>query len=651
MGKWRAVIYRTDEDKKLLEENKLEFLQQRSLLMKRIWQFTRPHMWTLLWSLFLLFALKALRIVNPLIFKQLLDDAIPNKNLSQINLLAFGSVFLPLCTRLVSSMRERATTHFAHSLTQSLKRAIYAHYQKMGIRFFITTPKGEIMARLDQDVDGAHKAISGTLITTFGEIFQLILASSALISLDYELGIIVLVLFPCFFFPARLWASRLRNGDQSAVLATRELWSFVAESLNVNGAYLTKLFGLQEYNSRQYQIKSEKAFEVRNQTWLRDTLFWTFIASISAFSTAVIYWWGGRAVIEGRITPGTLFSFTSYLSSVYSPLTSLLNNWMDILKALLGFERIFEILDMDIEIEEKEFPVILKPGQVRGEVIFDHVSFSYATYEQQHPNRIERVKRGYRDSGAVTSAGQVIPHYNKEKTEKQPWVLKDVCFAVEPGKMCAIVGHSGAGKSTLTSLLLRLYDPCKGSISIDGHDIRDLALKTFSEVIAVVPQECVLINDTIRNNLLLAKAEASQAEIENACKMANVFDMITQCPQGFDTIVGEEGFRLSGGEKQRLAIARAILKNPHILILDEATSSLDSVSERYIQDAMQPLLKNRTSFVIAHRLSTILQADLILVLDHGCLVEQGTHRELLEKDNLYARLYHTQFRTQEAATN
>jgi len=226
------------------------------------------------------------------------------------------------------------------------------------------------------------------------------------------------------------------------------------------------------------------------------------------------------------------------------------------------------------------------------------------------------------------------------------WVLKDLSFTVEAGQMCAIVGHSGAGKSTLTSLLLRLYDVCEGSISIDGQDIRDLSLSSISDIIGVVPQECVLLNDSILNNLLLARPDASLEEVEKACRMANIFGMIHECPQGFHTIVGEDGFRLSGGEKQRVAIARAILKDPRILILDEATSSLDSISERSIQDAMRPLLGNRTSFVIAHRLSTILQADLILVLHHGQLVEQGTHRELLEKDGMYARLYNTQFKAQ-----
>jgi ATP-binding cassette subfamily B protein len=405
--------------------------------------------------------------------------------------------------------------------------------------------------------------------------------------------------------------------------------SAIGETLNVNGALLVKTFGRRDYEINRYETINRNVRNIGIRRALVGRWFFMGLSIAGALGTALVYWVGGHYVLDDVITPGTIVTFAAYLSRLYGPISSLTNVQVEFVQALVSFERVFEYLDMPLEIDDKPDAVALR--QVRGEIEFQHVSFSYmeevSESSEPDPAAPEATEGG--DGGKIVST--------------RLWALKDVDFHVPPGELVALVGPSGAGKTTITYLLPRLYDPTDGRICVDGYDLRDVTLDSLAAQIGIVTQETYLLHDTIAANLRYAKQDATQAEMESACRAANIHDFIMTMPDGYKTIVGERGYRLSGGEKQRLSIARVILKDPRILILDEATAHLDSQSEALIQAALEPLFKGRTSFVIAHRLSTILMADRILVMSEGQLVEQGTHPELLAKGGLYAHLYETQF--------
>jgi ATP-binding cassette subfamily B protein len=445
------------------------------------------------------------------------------------------------------------------------------------------------------------------------------------------------------------------------------------ETLNVSGALLVKLFGRATSEVLRFRSRAErvKAAGVRQAYMMR--WFFLTVSLISAVGTVVVFWVGGLLVLQGSFTVGTIVAFTAYLGMLYGPLSSLTNARMDLSTSLVSFERVFEVLDLPVEIHDRPIPVRLP--SVMGSVRFDDVSFSYQPGEDAPGtaglSEVERFSpHGGSEAPPLSQEGGRLPGQAAEvpggKTseaspetptgasrdleglggpeEEVRWAVRDVSFEVEPGQLAALVGPSGAGKTTITYLLPRLYDPTEGRICIDGYDIRDLALDTLAAQIGMVTQETYLFNDTIRANLLYSRPDATEAEMVSACRAANIHDFIADLPDGYDTIVGNRGYRLSGGEKQRVAIARVILKDPRILVLDEATSSLDSQSEALIQQALERIMQGRTSLVIAHRLSTVLSANTILVLDHGHLVEQGTHAELLALGGLYGHLYETQFR-------
>jgi ATP-binding cassette subfamily B protein len=432
----------------------------------------------------------------------------------------------------------------------------------------------------------------------------------------------------------------------------------------VSGALLVKLFGRTATEVGRFRARAERVrwAGVRNSYLMR--WFFLTVSLISAVGTVVVFWGGGLLVLRGAgFTIGTMVAFTAYLGMLYGPLSALTNARMDLATSLVSFERVFEVIDLPLEIRER--PGAKALARVRGHVRFQNVSFSYepddAAEEAAAAGLTEVVRFGGPRSQAATApplsqeggrlkTGAKRPG-NATAADRTPqargWALRDISFEVQPGELAALVGPSGSGKTTATYMLPRFYDPTEGTVLIDGHDLRDLALSTLSDNIGMVTQETFLFNDTIRANLLYARPQATQAELEAACRAANIHDFIAGLSEGYDTVVGNRGYRLSGGEKQRVAIARVILKNPRILVLDEATSSLDSQSEALIQDALERIMKNRTSLVIAHRLSTILAADLILVLDAGRLVERGTHAELLARGGLYASLYETQFRIED----
>jgi ATP-binding cassette, subfamily B, bacterial len=487
-----------------------------------------------------------------------------------------------------------------------------------------------------------------------------------MLRLEWRLTLLAVAVLPLFFIPARLLGRRLRAIVRQQLTLNAEMNAMMNETLNVSGALLVKLFGRATGEVLRFRSRAErvKAAGVRQAYMMR--WFFLTVSLISAVGSVIVFWVGGLLVLQGSFTVGTIVAFTAYLGMLYGPLSSLTNTRMDLATSLVSFERVFEVLDLPVEVRDR--PDALHLPSVDGEVEFENVSFSYQPGEGAPGttatlSEVERFARhGGNEAPPLSQEGGQLPRRlpgQRDKTfevsgdlkglpepedEEVRWALRNVSFEVKPGQLAALVGPSGAGKTTITYLLPRLYDPTDGCIRIDGHDIRDLALDTLAAQIGMVTQETYLFNDTIRANLLYARPEATEAEMVAACQAANIHDFIADLPDGYDTIVGNRGYRLSGGEKQRVAIARVILKDPRILVLDEATSSLDSQSEALIQQALERIMQGRTSLVIAHRLSTVLSANTILVLDHGRLVERGTHAELLAQGGLYAALYETQFR-------
>jgi ATP-binding cassette subfamily B protein len=532
-----------------------------------------------------------------------------------------------------------------------LRTDVYAHLQRMGLRFFTHTHTGELMSRLNNDVIGAQRAVTGTLITLLSNTISLAATLVIMVSLEWRLTLLGAAVLPLFVIPARRIGRTLRTLTRQSLDRNARMNASMNETLNISGALLVKLFG--RYQS-EVQRFSDHASEVRD-IGVRQAVVsrWFFLALslASAIGSALVFWVGGNLVLGGAFTIGTIVAFSTYLANLYGPLMALTNARVDFATSMVSFERVFEVLDLPLEIEDH--PQAITLDEVRGQVRFDNVCFSY---EDEHagPRGLEEVRRfGWRAAMTYTPSVKKRDRAESEKeVEVAPeagWTLQDVSFEIAPGEVAALVGPSGAGKTTITYLLPRLYDVSEGSITIDGHDLRKSALDSLSKHVGMVTQETYLFHTTIRENLLYAKPDATQEEIDQACQAANIYDFIRSLSDGYDTIVGERGYRLSGGEKQRVAIARVILKDPRVLILDEATSHLDSQSEALIQQAMELVMQGRTSLVIAHRLSTVIGADRILVMDRGRLVEQGRHEDLLALGGLYAQLYETQFNIESTA--
>jgi ATP-binding cassette subfamily B protein len=449
------------------------------------------------------------------------------------------------------------------------------------------------------------------------------------------------VLLPLFLIPARRFGRVLREIRRSSMEYNSDMSSIISETLTINGALLVKTFGRQEQEGERYAETNGKVRDIGVRRAM--TAYWFFLGLgiASTIGVALNYWLGGRFVLTGVISTGTIVAFVAYLSRLYGPLSSLSNIQVQFITSLVSFERVFEYLDLPMEIEDKEGAITLQ--NVKGGIRFEEVSFDYMEANDRLGIKI-RQPEAKGENGSSENESKKDEETLPAFVPTRRWALKELSFNIEPGQLVALVGPSGAGKTTLTYMLPRLYDPTGGRITLDGHDLRDVTQVSLAEQIGMVTQETYLFHESIRTNLAYARPEATDAELTAAAKAANIYDFIAGLPQSFDTVVGERGYRLSGGEKQRLAIARVVLKDPRILVLDEATSHLDSTSEALIQDALEPLMEGRTSLVIAHRLSTILAADQILVMRDGQLAEQGSHRELLALNGLYAELYETQFR-------
>jgi ATP-binding cassette, subfamily B, bacterial len=526
------------------------------------------------------------------------------------------------------------SSRLGESLIYDLRTQVFDHVQRQPIAFFTRAQTGSLVSRLDGDVVGAQQAIVGTLSSVLSNALSLIVILIALFYLSWQVSLISLVLIPMFIFPVRRLGRRLQRLSREAMQLNAEMGSMMTERFNVAGAMLAKLFGRPREESQVFAANASKVREIGVSRDMYGSVFMIAVTLLTGLITAVVYGVGGTLVIRGALQFGTLVALAQLLTRVYGPIGSLSNVQVQVMTSLVSFDRVFEVLDLEPLIKEKPdaitLPRILPGTDEAPDIRFDDVSFRYPTADEVSLASLESI--------ALKAP---------ERMDAAQGVLHNVSFTAPAGQLTALVGPSGAGKTTITQLVSRMYDPNDGAVLIGGHDLRDVTLDSLHDVVGVVTQDAHLYHDTIRANLLYARPSATEAELIEACQSAQIWDLISVLPDGLDTIVGDRGYRLSGGEKQRVALARLLLKAPSIVVLDEATAHLDSESEAAVQQALTLALRGRTSLVIAHRLSTVLNADQILVIEAGQVVERGTHEDLLAADGLYAELYYTQFKGQE----
>ncbi|MBL8131691.1 MAG: ABC transporter ATP-binding protein [Anaerolineae bacterium] len=620
-------------------------------LVRRVFGYATPYRTQIILSLLLILLSSGLGLLTPLIFRDLIDYTLPNGLVERLNLLAVTLVLLPVLTSIIGIANRRLNADVGEGVIYDLRRHLYGHLQRMSLRFFTNTRSGELISRLNNDVVNAQSAISDTIVGIVTNFVQLVATLGVMLSLDWRLTILGLMVFPMFFYIGRAMGKHLRVIAREAMDINAEMNAMVTETLNISGALLVKLFGRREMEVTRFEDRAGRVRDIGVRRAVLGSRFWALIGLTGVVGTALVYWVGGHLVLGGVFTVGTIVAFAAYLGQLYGPLEYLINAPVSFSTSMVSFERVFEVLDLPVEIAEKPNPTRLE--EVRGAITFEDVTFRYPSSSD---GLLEEVRRyGKTDNvRAVLSGGKAALDMGTPDaaavTQAREHALENLSFRIEPGQLAALVGPSGAGKTTLTYLVPRLYDPSSGRILLDGHDLRDLRLDSLTDQVGMVTQETYLFHDSILTNLLYAKPAATAAQVQAAARAANIHDFIMGLPDGYNTIVGERGYRLSGGEKQRLAIARVILKDPRVLVLDEATSHLDSQSEALIQDALEKIMQNRTSIVIAHRLSTILAADQIFVMDRGRIVERGTHDALLAQAGLYAQLYDTQFRAQRELT-
>ncbi len=611
-------------------------------LLKRVLTYARPYMQKLIILLILIGLGIGLSLLSPLIVRRLIDHTIPSGDLHGLLLLSLALMGLPAVNGVINIYQRRLSAEVGEGVIYDLRMQLYSGLQRMSLRFFTNTKVGELMSRLNNDVVGAQNAISRTLVDMLTNIIQVIATLAVMFSLEWRMTLISIVIFPLFIIAVRQVSTKLRDIVRRQLVANAQMNAMMNETLNIGGALLVKLFGRRQLEVDRFGGRAVQVRQAGIDRAVTGSLFIGLVGLIAAIGTALVYGFGGYFVIKGGMTVGLIVAFGSYLGGLYGAFQALANAPMDFATSVVSFERVFEVVDLPLDITEKADAIVLT--NTKGQIEFDDVTFSYQKGDEHFLSDVRRY--GSMDNISNVLSGEETEEKTEETHHSQARgnALEHVSFCVNPGQLVALVGPSGAGKTTLTYLIPRLYDPTSGSIRIDGIDLRDVTLESLTAQIGMVTQETYLFHDTIRTNLLYSKINATQAQLEEACRAANIHDFIAELPDGYDTVVGERGYRLSGGEKQRIALARVILKDPRILVLDEATSSLDSESEALIQDALKKVMANRTSIVIAHRLSTILAADQILVIDRGGVMERGTHKELLAQKGLYAQLYKTQFK-------
>ena len=575
--------------------------------------------------------ISSLTAAQPLVIGSLIDDAIPDGDLEHVAWLGVALIAIAVINGGIGVAQRRASASMGEGIIFDLRRQLYGHLQRMSLGFFTATKTGEVMSRLNNDVVGAQQAVTGTFVTLTANLVSTLVTLVVMWRLEWRLTLLAVAVLPAFIAVSRRVGRVLRRVRREQLEESARMNSHMQETLSVSGALLVKLFGRTEDEDGRF---AERAGAVRDLGVRQATIGrWFFMALgvMSALGAAAVYWLGAVMVINETIAIGDLVALTILLGNLYGPLSGLTNVRVELATSLVSFERVFEVLDLPRDIEER--PGATPLPRVEGAVEFDDVWFSYAA---GNVSGLESVRRyGWR---GVTEEDDP-----ELRAEADGWALQGLSLAIEPGELAALVGPSGAGKTTTTYLVPRLYDATRGAVRVDGRDVRDLELSALADAVGVVTQESYLFHDTIAANLRYAWPAATIDELRAAADAANIAEFIEGLPRGYDTVVGERGYRLSGGEKQRVALARVILKDPAILILDEATSHLDAHSEALIQDALEHVMRGRTSLVIAHRLSTILAADRIFVVDGGRVVDSGPHDELLARDGLYASLYRTQF--------
>jgi ATP-binding cassette subfamily B protein len=591
----------------------------------RIWRFLRPYRAMLLSYLLVIVAFAAIGSVPPLLVGQLIDKGIVAKNLEVVDILAAVMVVVALVTTGLSMLNRWFGSVIGEGIIYDLRVKLFDHVQRMPVAFFTRTQTGSLMSRLTNDVLDAQDAV-GTAASVASDIFTLVLTLVPMFILSPAITGLALLVLPPFVLLDRLLAGRISRISRLRMQLNADMSATMTEKFNVSGALLVKLFGRPAQESRQFDERAGAVRDSGIRLALMSRYLFAALALVGAVGTAAVYWIGGRQAAEGHLAVGVVVALAAYVTRLYSPLTDLASTRVSALGALVSFDRVFEVLDATPAVQER--PGAHDIADPRGRVEARNVWFRYPAASEVSVASLER------SSDEMAEGLDSLPG---------EWVLKDLSFVAEPGTMTALVGASGAGKTTLSGLIPRLYDVVEGSITIDDHDVRDLTFASLSAAIGVVSQDSHLFHDTIAANLRYARPDATDAEIVEACKLARVHDLISSLPDSYNTIVGERGYRLSGGEKQRLAIARVLLKNPAVVILDEATAHLDSETELLVQQALAAALSGRTSIVIAHRLSTIRAADQILVLDGGRIADRGTHDELIARGGLYAVLYQTQY--------
>ncbi|MFN2196501.1 MAG: ABC transporter transmembrane domain-containing protein [Anaerolineales bacterium] len=618
-------------------------------LLRRVLKYARPYGVGMFLLLAMIILEALLGLIPPLLYRDLIDNVLPNGDVRRLNILALIMVAIPVTSGLLGVVERYFSSRVGEGIIFDLRQEMYEHLQQMSLRFFTRTKSGEIISRFTNDVVGAQNAITGTLPNIVTNVVVLVTTLGVMISIDWRLTLLSVVVLPLFLLPTKRVGRILRNIRREAMQYNADLSSIVNETLSINGSLLVKIFGRQQQETERFKTTNGLVRDIGVRRALVGRWFFLGLGIAGAVGTALIYWAGGHMVLAGGITIGTIVAFAAYLTRLYGPISSLSNVQVDFVTSLVSFERVFDYLDLAVEIQDRADAVSIQKAE--GHLRFEGVSFSYATKEEWQaleqalgePEAVPvALPEGNPAHSTVSEPGNGKPPLSGMIATRQ-WALDDVSFEIQPGQLVALVGPSGAGKTTISYLIPRLYDPTVGRILLDGRDLRDMTIASLAEQIGMVTQETYLFHDTIRANLQFARPGATDAELDAAVRAANLDDVMQRLPLGYDTIVGERGYRLSGGEKQRLSIARVILKDPRLLILDEATSHLDSHSEALIQAAFEPLFKGRTSVVIAHRLSTILSADQILVFDQGHLVESGTHAELIGHEGVYAHLYRTQF--------
>lgn len=637
-------------------------------LLLRVLNYARPYWGQLAAMLLMILLATGLTLASPLLFRALIDQVLPSKDLRRLVIFAVILLLIPILNSIISIFQRRLNAAIGEGVIFDLRSSLFARLQRMSLRFFTNTRVGELISRLNNDVIGAQNAISNTIVNILTNLIQSVAILGVMLTLEWRLTLASLLIMPLFAIFARRLGVRLRLVARESMDLNAQMNAHINETLNIGGALLVKLFGRAGEEEQRFRQRAAGVRDIGVRRAVLGTSLFAVLGIIGAVGTALAYGIGGYYVIQGTFTIGTIVAFGSYLGTLYSALQGLVGAPVEFSTSMVSFERVFEVIDLPQDIVEK--PDALALEDVQGSLEFDRVTFRYSVREETLLSDVRRYGR-MDDVGAVLSladrAASTRPRVDGAGTSSLPLeegepaeepaglpsqarehALEGISFVAHPGQLVALVGPSGAGKTTLTYLIPRLYDPTDGAIRIDGHDLRDLKLDSLASAIGMVTQETYLFHDTIGTNLTYARMDATQAQVEAAAQAANIHNFIMDLPDRYNTIVGERGYRLSGGEKQRVALARVILKDPRILILDEATSSLDSESEALIQEALKRVMAGRTSVVIAHRLSTILAADLILVIDRGRIVERGTHTELLAQGGLYCQLYETQFRSERA---